>query len=96
MKAYLIADISVHDKDKFNEYLRLMPECVNTYGGKYLVKGGDPTSFEGEWQPEVLVVIEFPSKEKLNQFTSDSQVQALFTIRQKATDGQLILVNGCE
>lgn len=96
MAAYLIADISVHNAKKFNEYLSRMPEFVNKYGGKYLVKGKTPTVIEGNWSPETLVLIEFPSSESLNQFLEDTEVQALFIIRHQSTNSRLIIVNGGE
>jgi uncharacterized protein (DUF1330 family) len=96
MKAYLVADVTVHDAAMFSEYLSEIPDYVHKYDGRYLVKGGASTIIEGTWHPETMIVIEFPSKNKLNQFVGDVEVQALFAQRQGATNSNLIVIDGCE
>ena len=38
-KAYLIAHIRVHDKEKFAEFAAMAGPCIAQYGGRVLAKG---------------------------------------------------------
>lgn len=95
MSAYLILDLTIHDFDKFHEYINRIPAFINKHGGRYVVKGEIPTVIEGDWNPERVVVIEFPSRDHVTQFFEDPGCQSLFEIRHSTTTSKLILVDGC-
>ncbi|WP_427501495.1 DUF1330 domain-containing protein [Methylomonas sp. MED-D] len=50
---------------------------------------------EGDWCPERVVILEFPSKENAKEFLGDTEAQPLFSIRHKSTTSKLILAEGC-
>jgi len=50
---------------------------------------------EGDWNPERIVVIEFPSRDNAKEFLQDPDAQDLFSIRHKTTTSKLVLVDGC-
>jgi uncharacterized protein (DUF1330 family) len=60
MAADVIADIAVADPDAYEEYRRQVPAVIEKYGGRYLVRGGASEVFEGDWQPNRLILLEFP------------------------------------
>jgi len=95
MRGYLILDISVHNYEKFREYIEKIPAFISKHGGKYIVQGVQPTVMEGNWEPERVVVIEFPSRENATEFLADPEAQPLFKIRHETTTSKLILVDGC-
>jgi uncharacterized protein (DUF1330 family) len=95
MKAYLVLDLSVNDFDGFRKYLAEIPAFIAKHSGKYLVKGAQPTTIEGDWNPERIVIIEFPELEKANAFLTDPQVKELFKVRHNTTTSKLVLVDGC-
>ena len=84
MNAYLILDFTIHDFKMFKEYIRKIPSFIEK-----------PTVMEGDWNPERVVVIEFPSRENAKEFLKDPDAQSLFSIRHKTTTSKLILVDGC-
>lgn len=94
MKTYLIADISVHDMEKFNEYRQLVPEIIAKHGGQYLVRGGKSEVKEGRWQPGRLVVIQFPSRKEAQAFLDDPEYAPIAQIRWAAAKTNLVLVDG--
>ena len=63
MAAYVIAEVDVTDQALYEEYRKLVPETIDKYGGRFLVRGGAIESKEGGWQPKRLVVIEFKGTE---------------------------------
>jgi uncharacterized protein (DUF1330 family) len=95
MKAYLVLDLSVNDFDGFRKYLAEIPAFIAKHSGKYLVKGAQPTTVEGDWKPERMVIIEFQERAKAEAFLGDPEVKHLFQVRRATTTGKLVLVDGC-
>ena len=95
MNGYLILDLKINDFDVFKEYIAKIPGFIKKHGGRYLVKGAEAVAMEGDWCPERVVVLEFPSKEMAEKFLSDPEAQSLFALRRNSTTGKLILVEGC-
>ena len=70
MSVICFANISIKDFQKYKEsgYLKNTGLTVGRYGGRYLVRGGDPKIIEGSPQLNRVVMIEFPSMEKFQQW----------------------------
>ncbi len=94
MNAYLVLDLTIHEMESFAEYVEKIPAVISNHGGKYAVQGQIPTVLEGDWKPERLVVIEFPSRDNAKEFLADPEAQALFAIRQRSTTSRMLLVDG--
>lgn len=95
MNAYLILDLAIHDLGKFSEYIQKIPAFIKKHSGRYIVQGVKPTVMEGDWKPDRVVVIEFPTREHAKTFLNDPEAQALFKLRHDTTTSKLILVDGC-
>ena len=94
MPAYVIADVSVHDPQKFEEYKKQAGPTSAEYGGKYLVRGGELDVLEGQWNPARLVIIEFPSMEKAKAWWNSSSYAGAKKIRQASARSSFIVVDG--
>ena len=95
MKAYLVLDLSVNDFGGFRKYIAEIPAFIAKHSGKYIVQGVQPTTIEGDWKPERMVIIEFPDRDKAEGFLGDPEIQELFKIRHDTTTSKLVLVEGC-
>jgi uncharacterized protein (DUF1330 family) len=95
MKAYLVLDFAVRDLPGFLPYVDAIPAFIEKHGGRYIVRGETPTVMEGDWAPERMVILEFPSREDAQAFLVDPEAQALFAIRHRTTVSKLVLVDGC-
>jgi uncharacterized protein (DUF1330 family) len=94
MAAYVLVDIEVTDAEPYADYRRQVPPIVEKFGGKYLVRGGDLETLEGDWTPRRLVVLEFPSVEKARQFYDSEEYRPLKSLRISSTDSKMVLVEG--
>ncbi|MCB1672658.1 MAG: DUF1330 domain-containing protein [Gammaproteobacteria bacterium] len=94
MTAYLIADITVHDPDKYQEYVRLVPAFIEKHGGHYKVRGGEVDCREGSWTPQRLIVLEFPSRKDAVAFLEDPDYQPVAAIRHESATTNLIVLDG--
>jgi uncharacterized protein (DUF1330 family) len=95
MKAYLVLDLSVNDIAGFKRYIAEIPAFVARHSGRYIVRGVEPTTIEGDWAPERLIIIEFPEREKAQAFLDDPDAQDLFKLRHTTTTSKLLLADGC-
>lgn len=95
MKAYLVLDLSVNDYGRFKKYIAEIPAFIAKHAGKYIVQGVPPTTIEGDWKPERMVIIEFPERANAEAFLNDPEIQDLFKVRHETTTGKLVLVDGC-
>jgi uncharacterized protein (DUF1330 family) len=94
MPAYVIADIDITDPRAYEEYRSRVPATITQYGGKYIVRGGKIDSLEGGWAPKRMAVLEFPSLEQAQKWYRSAEYAPLIKIRQKASRGRMILVEG--
>ena len=92
--AYMVVDARSSDPDRMAEYRRLAQLAVEKFGGRYLVRGAAYTTLEGSWQPERLVVLEFPSMEIARKFYDSPEYGAARSARQGVSNFDLLLAEG--
>jgi uncharacterized protein (DUF1330 family) len=90
----LVADIRVHDPDMYKEYVSKAPPFIEKYEGKYRVRGGEVETQEGTWSPQRLVVVEFPTREKVKAFLADPGYQAVAAIRHQSATTNMVVADG--
>jgi len=95
MKAYLVLDLSVNDLSGFRKYIAEIPAFIAKHSGKYIVQGAQPTTVEGDWKPDRMVILEFPEREKAEAFLNDPDTRDLFKVRHATTTSKLVLVDCC-
>ena len=96
MPAYLIAEVEILDPAQFEQYRAAVPATIAAYGGRYLVRGGKTEVMEGEWQPKRLILLEFPSLDRLREWYRSKEYAPLIALRQRAARTNVILVEGVE
>jgi uncharacterized protein (DUF1330 family) len=94
MAAYLIVRADVTQWDKFREYLQVTPSIIEQYGGKYIARGGEMITFEGPEETRRVVIIEFPSLEKIQEFYHSVEYRKARKIRHNAAIGEMIAIDG--
>ena len=94
MAAYVIGEIEVTDQASYEDYRKQVLATVEKHGGRFIVRGGKVEALEGGWSPKRLVVLEFPSMQKLLTWYRSPEYAPLIKLRQKASRGKLIAVEG--
>ena len=93
MPALLIADIEVTDDALYEAYRREVPGYVAAYDGRFVVQGGRAQTLEGAWRTHRLVVIEFPTMERLLAFYDSAEYSPLKALRMRSSDSRIIAVD---
>lgn len=95
MIAYIVATVSINDPETYKKYTARTPALVAKHGGKFIARGGDVDTLEGEVFNDRMVIIEFPSKQALQNWYNDPEYQEALLIRQSASLGRVLAVEGC-
>lgn len=94
MPAYIIVDIEIHDPQSYEEYKKLTPGSLLPYNGKFIVRGGKTETLEGTWQPQRIVVLEFPTVKQAKDWWESSEYAPAKELRQRSAKTKMILVEG--
>jgi uncharacterized protein (DUF1330 family) len=92
--AFVIANITILDPIRYEEYKRMVPATLVPFGGRFVVRGGDTQVLEGDWRPGRLVLLEFPSVERARAWWTSPQYAAARDVRQATSTGTLIILEG--
>ena len=96
MPAYAFAHIRVHDPVRYEDYKRQAQASIIAHGGKYIARGGAVETLEGEWKPERLVLLEFPSMEVARRWWTSESYQQAAALRRATSVGELVLLEGLD
>lgn len=94
MTAYVIAMIRVDDPETYKEYTSRTPPTVKKYGGKFLARGGEVDTVEGEPFNDRLVLLEFPSKQAIRDWFADPEYQAAAKYREASSEAHILVIDG--
>jgi uncharacterized protein (DUF1330 family) len=94
MAAYVFGDIEITDAAAFQEYRNRVGATVEQYGGRFVVRGGRVNAKEGDWQPRLVVMLEFPNFEQAERWYNSSEYKPLIAMREKAARTRLIIADG--
>ncbi len=94
MAAYVIVEVEVRDREAYESYRGLVPTSLEAYGGSFIARGGTTQSLEGDWKPERIVVIEFPSVEKAVQWWNSPEYRDAKAIRMRAARTRMLVTEG--
>ena len=94
MPAYIIAEIKITDAKNYEDYKKLTPASLVPFQGKFVVRGGAMEMLEGDWNPERVIVLEFPSRELARNWWSSETYAPAKAIRQRNALTKMILIEG--
>ncbi len=94
MPAYVISEVEVRDAGGFEAYRTIAAKAITQYGGRYLVRGGAASAIEGGPPPNTIIVVEFPTMERLREWYASPEYAEALKARRTALDRRLIFVEG--
>ena len=65
---FVILDVAIRDVERYLTYMERVAPALEAAGGRYLARGGVLTTYEGDWRPPRIVLIEFPSQAAFESF----------------------------
>ncbi|MEO8714075.1 MAG: DUF1330 domain-containing protein [Acetobacteraceae bacterium] len=95
-KGYILAEVEITDQAGYDEYRKGVGATVAAFGGRFLVRGGDPERLEGEGTVRRVVVLEFDSPARAKEWYTSKQYQEVLPLRLRAARADVFLVKGAE
>jgi uncharacterized protein (DUF1330 family) len=91
MPAYMISQVTVTDKPKFESYLAKTRTLATKFGAKPIAIGAKPKMLNGESDGHQMVfVIEFETIEKLDAWHNSDDYQALVSLREEGSNQRMV------
>ncbi len=94
MPAYVVVEVEVLDKERYETYKQMVPASLAAYGGRFVVRGGATETLEGDWAPKRLVILEFPSVERAKAWWGSQEYAEAKALRQATARTQMLVVEG--
>jgi uncharacterized protein (DUF1330 family) len=95
MSAYILVDTKIENAEVYEEYKALALSIAESYGGKYLTRGGAMDIIDNDlWTPTRMVLIEFPDMEKARAFMKSEAYAPVRPLRENNAKCTLVLLEG--
>jgi uncharacterized protein (DUF1330 family) len=94
MTVYIVAKITIKDRDTYGVYGAGFMDILGGYAGKLLAVDENPETIEGDWTCTRTVILSFPGKEEMKAWYSSPAYQALAEHRYAASKADIALVEG--
>jgi uncharacterized protein (DUF1330 family) len=91
---YIIANVRITDPVQYEEYRKWSSAAIQTHKAEVCVRGGKVEALEGDWQPDRMVVLKFPSFEAAKAFHASSEYVTARKAREGAAIMRLVVVEG--
>ena len=97
MSAIVIARVRVTDHERYESYKPLAKHAIETFGGRYLVRGAEPVVIEGsDPQPMRYVVLEFDSVDTVRRFYDSPEYRKARDARAGAAFAEITALQGVD
>jgi uncharacterized protein (DUF1330 family) len=94
MSGLFIVRVKVIDPERYGQYQALVTDVVAEFGGEFLTRGGEVGTLEGPEETRRVVVVKFPSAERVREFYASPGYQEAFEKRIGAAEFEGIVVEG--
>jgi uncharacterized protein (DUF1330 family) len=92
--AYIIANVRVTNPAQYEEYKKFSTLAMQAHGAEVCVRGGAVEVIEGDWRPDRVVILKFPSLEKAKAFDASPEYAKARAARQGAAIMRMVVVEG--
>ncbi len=95
MRHYAVAELDVTDPAWVRDYVAEVTPMVERHGGRYLARTAGVEMLEGDRpQPQVVLLIEWPSREAAQRFYESAEYRPHREARGAGARNRFLLVSG--
>ena len=94
MPAYVISEVEVLDSAAAEEYKTRAAASIALYGGRYVARGAEAQVPEGRVAEGKMVIVEFPSMERIREWYASPEYAEALKFRSRALRRRLMFVGG--
>lgn len=94
MTAYVIAQISIHDQERYDRYAAGFLPVLAQYGGRVLAVQDGPDVAQGQWDHDRIVILSFDDRAAADRWAGSPEYRKISEDRLASTEGVVLFVNG--
>jgi hypothetical protein len=94
MSGYIIAHVQVTDPVQYEEYKKWSSAAMKAHQAEVCVRGGQVAVLEGDWAPERIVILKFPSFAAAQAFYDTPEYLQAREARAGAAIMRMVVVEG--
>ena len=95
MKYYAMVEIDITDQSWVADYVKNVTPMLERHGGRYLARTSKIERMEGDRKlPQVVVLVEFPSKEAAERFYGSDEYRPYLQSRKAGGKNEFLLFAG--
>ncbi len=93
---YALAQISIHDRTRYDRYVAAFMPVLLKYQGRLLAADEAPHVVEGTWPYDKVILMAFDSRESFDRWANSPEYQEISRDRVAATDGVVVVADGVQ
>jgi uncharacterized protein (DUF1330 family) len=95
MAVYALAQLHIHDRERYGRYMSRFMPVLEKYNGKLLAADDAPRVLEGQWwDRNKVVLMEFADKDAFRAWASSPEYNEIAEDRKASADVVVLLING--
>ena len=94
MSAYIIAQLMIHDRARYDRYAAAFFPTLKPFGGRLLASDEGPRVLEGAWPRGKPVLIDFPDAAAAEAWAASPAYRAIAVDRLAASEAVVLLAKG--
>ena len=94
MSAYVIAQLSIHDRARYDRYAAAFFPTLKPFGGRLLAADEAPQVMEGDWGRDKLVLIAFPDTASARAWAASPAYREIAVDRLAGSEAVVLLAQG--
>jgi uncharacterized protein (DUF1330 family) len=91
---YAIAQLTIHDRARYQEYVAAFMPILVKHGGRLLAADEHPEVTEGQWDGDKIVLMAFPDRATFRAWATSPEYREISKDRLAAAETTGILVRG--
>lgn len=96
MTVYVLAQISIHDRERYDKYVAGFMDVLIKYRGRLLAAQERPEVVEGQWPYDKVILMSFKDHETFRAWADSPEYRHISQDRLAATTGVVLLANGLD
>jgi uncharacterized protein (DUF1330 family) len=96
MTTYVLAQLSIHDPERYGRYVRAFADTLAPFAGRLLVADARPQVLEGDWPHEKVVLIEFDDQDEADRWASSDAYVTIAADRRAATTATVLALRALD
>ena len=95
MAVYALAQLNIHDRERYGRYMSRFMPVLERYNGKLLAADDAPRVLEGQWwDRNKVVLMEFADKDAFRAWASSPEYNEIAEDRKASADVVVLLIKG--